>query len=57
MILFFKLLLAHIIGDLSKAKDCNLTEYVLIGTLLSFGFAIATGFVYNYLIDISPILK
>lgn len=33
-------------GDLSKAKDRKLTEYVLIGTLLSFGFAIviALGF-------------
>lgn len=30
-------------GDLSKAKDRKLTEYVLIGTLLSFGFAILAG--------------
>jgi hypothetical protein len=30
-------------GDLKDAKDLKLTEYVLIGTLLSFGIAIATG--------------
>ncbi|MEP4092393.1 DUF3307 domain-containing protein [Reichenbachiella sp.] len=35
-------------GDLSKAKDRKLTEYILIGTLLSFGFAILTGLAYNY---------
>lgn len=35
-------------GDLSKAKDRKLTEYILIGTLLSFGFAIVTGLAYNY---------
>jgi len=33
-------------GDLSKAKDRKLTEYVLIGTLLSFGIAISTGLLY-----------
>ena len=33
-------------GDLSKAKDRKLTEYVLIGTLLSFGFAIAIAVIY-----------
>ncbi|WP_136481397.1 DUF3307 domain-containing protein [Cognatitamlana onchidii] len=35
-------------GDLSKAKDRKLTEYILIGTLLSFGLAIlvALGYVY-----------
>ncbi|MDP2723333.1 MAG: DUF3307 domain-containing protein [Bacteroidales bacterium] len=36
-------------GDLSKAKDRKLTEYVLIGTLLSFAFAIGIGLTYNYL--------
>ncbi len=36
-------------GDLSKAKNMKLTEYVLIGTLLSFGIAILTGVIYNYL--------
>lgn len=29
-------------GDLTKAKDRKLTEYILIGTLLSFGIAMAT---------------
>ncbi|MTI88108.1 MAG: DUF3307 domain-containing protein [Balneolaceae bacterium] len=33
-------------GDLRKAKDRNLTEYILIGTLLSFGIAIVTGLTY-----------
>jgi len=35
-------------GDLSKSKDRKLTEYILIGTLLSFGLAILTGLLYNY---------
>lgn len=35
-------------GDLSKAKDRKLTEYILIGTLLSFGLAILCGLGYNY---------
>ncbi len=35
-------------GDLSKAKDRKLTEYILIGTLLSFGLAILIGLSYNY---------
>jgi len=34
-------------GDLSRAKDRKLTEYILIGTLLSFGFAILIGFLYK----------
>lgn len=34
-------------GDLKESKDRKLTEYVLIGTLLSFGFAILTGIIYN----------
>ncbi|SMG07618.1 Protein of unknown function [Marivirga sericea] len=33
-------------GDLSRAKDRKLTEYILIGTLLSFGFAILIGLAY-----------
>lgn len=37
-------------GDLSKSRDRNLTEYILIGTLLSFGIAILLGVLYNYLI-------
>tara|TARA_R110001583_G_scaffold93777_1_gene237008 strand:- start:33846 stop:34571 length:726 start_codon:yes stop_codon:yes gene_type:complete len=39
-------------GDLSKSDDRKLTEYILIGTLLSFGFAIAIGVGYNYLMEI-----
>lgn len=35
-------------GDLSKAKDRKLTEYILIGTLLSFGLAIIFGLGYEY---------
>lgn len=38
-------------GDLSKAKDRKLTEYILIGTLLSFGFAISIGLMYKYAIQ------
>lgn len=36
-------------GDLNKGKNRKLTEYVLIGTLLSFGSAIASGMAYKYL--------
>jgi hypothetical protein len=35
-------------GDLTGAKDRKLTEYVLIGTLLSFGLAMLTGFLVHY---------
>ena len=35
-------------GDLSKADDRKLTEYILIGTLLSFGLALLIGLGYNY---------
>ncbi len=37
-------------GDLTSGKDRKLTEYVLIGTLLSFGLAILAGVVYNMLL-------
>ncbi len=38
-------------GDLSKVKNMKLTEYVLIGTLLSFGIAILIGLLFkNYVI-------
>jgi len=37
-------------GYLSRAKDRKLTEYILIGTLISFGLAIFIGLVYQYLI-------
>lgn len=33
-------------GDLSRAKDRKLTEYILIGTLISFGLAITIGVIY-----------
>ncbi|MCY2687653.1 DUF3307 domain-containing protein [Salinimicrobium sp. TH3] len=36
-------------SDLSRAKDRKLTEYVLIGTLLSFLMAIITGMLYLYI--------
>lgn len=36
-------------GDLTKAKDRKLTEYILIGTLLSFGIAIIIGLGYMHL--------
>ena len=38
-------------GDLKEAKDRKLTEYILIGTLLSFGIAIAAGMVALKLIQ------
>ncbi len=37
-------------GDLKEAKDRKLTEYVLIGTLISFGIAIISGLVVQALI-------
>ncbi|WP_420604120.1 DUF3307 domain-containing protein [Flagellimonas sp.] len=37
-------------GDLNKGKNRKLTEYVLIGTLLSFGLAILAGMSYNHLV-------
>ncbi|MDH5597875.1 MAG: DUF3307 domain-containing protein [Cyclobacteriaceae bacterium] len=38
-------------GDLSKARDRKLTEYILIGTLLSFGMAILIGTLYTYAVE------
>ncbi|MBD3581545.1 DUF3307 domain-containing protein [Flavobacterium selenitireducens] len=38
-------------GDLTGAKDRKLTEYVLIGTLLSFGIAMLTGAAANWLLS------
>ncbi len=38
-------------GDLSRAKDRKLTEYILIGTLLSFGLAISIGLICRYAIE------
>lgn len=37
-------------GDLKSGEDRRLTEYVLIGTLLSFGIAILIGIVYTGLL-------
>ena len=37
-------------GDLKNAKDIKLTEYVLIGTLLSFGIALITALIVLYLL-------
>jgi len=37
-------------GDLTGGKDRKLTEYVMIGTLLSFGSAILAGLIYNILL-------
>ncbi|MEX2484662.1 MAG: DUF3307 domain-containing protein [Brumimicrobium sp.] len=37
-------------SDLSRAKDRKLTEYILIGTLTSFGIAISVGLLYQYLV-------
>jgi hypothetical protein len=36
-------------GDLKESKDRKLTEYILIGTLLSFGIAVITGLIFEYL--------
>ncbi len=33
-------------GDLTKGKNMKLTEYILIGTFISFGLAILTGLLY-----------
>ena len=38
-------------GDLNKGKNRKLTEYVLIGTLLSFGLALLSGLLYGHLYD------
>ncbi len=35
-------------GDLKEARDRKLTEYILIGTLLSFGSAILIGIAYTH---------
>ncbi|UUV20973.1 DUF3307 domain-containing protein [Paenimyroides aestuarii] len=37
-------------GDLNNAKERHLTEYVLIGTFLSFGCAILVGLIFNYVL-------
>lgn len=35
-------------GDLTNSKDVYLTEYIMVGTLLSFSLAIVTGLSINY---------
>lgn len=40
-------------GDLKNKKDVKLTEYILIGTLLSFGLAILIGKIYLKLMNIA----
>ena len=37
-------------GDLSRSRDRKLTEYILIGTLLSFGFALIIAISYRFLV-------
>lgn len=37
-------------GDLKESKDVRLTEYILIGTLLSFGLGILCAMLYKYFI-------
>jgi hypothetical protein len=37
-------------GDLKESKHRKLTEYILIGTLISFGIAITVGLIFNALI-------
>lgn len=39
-------------SDLSKAKDRKLTEYILIGTLLSFGLAVLFGISYEFVLGL-----
>jgi hypothetical protein len=38
-------------SDISKARDRKLTEYMLVGTLMSFGLATLTGLGYLYVMD------
>jgi Protein of unknown function (DUF3307) len=39
-------------GDLKESKDRKLTEYILIGTLLSFGIALLVGLLTQYLLKL-----
>lgn len=39
-------------GDLKESKDRKLTEYILIGTLVSFGIAILVGVIYLHIKDL-----
>lgn len=40
-------------GDLKESRDRKLTEYILIGTLLSFGFAIFTALLTKHLLALN----
>ena len=46
MTLLVKIFLAHLIGDLRAPGERKLTEYILIGTLLSLGIAMLTAMAY-----------
>jgi len=37
-------------GDLSNSKDISLTEYIMVGTLLSFCLAVVAGLMTNYFV-------
>jgi len=37
-------------GDLTNSKDVSLTEYIMVGTLLSFCLAVVTGLIIIYLV-------
>jgi hypothetical protein len=39
-------------NDLSRNHDRQFTEYILIGTLMSFGIAITIGLIYKYLLGL-----
>ncbi|WP_233266140.1 DUF3307 domain-containing protein [Myroides fluvii] len=39
-------------GDLKANKDLKLTEYILIGTLLSFGLGIGIALLYNFVVSL-----
>ena len=41
-------------GDLRESKERKLTEYILIGTLISFGIAILTGLLFSMGVKIIP---
>jgi len=41
-------------NDLTRAKDRRLTEYILIGTLTSFGLAIGIALLYRYVEGLIP---
>jgi hypothetical protein len=41
-------------GDLKESKDRKLTEYILVGTLVSFGLAIFTALVTQFYLQSLP---